>query len=113
MWILNSNRFPTEGAKHPKHENQKCNGIDLSNLTIGSLFDQKQLNLSFLIDAYTYANAEDVDFFLENNFFEKLAGTASLRDQVKNGWSADEIRASWKEDIDHFKIVREKYLLYD
>ena len=51
-------------------------------------------------------------FFLDNNFFEKLAGTDQLRSQLKAGKNADEIRASWDSGVDEFRVTREKYLLY-
>ena len=54
----------------------------------------------------------DKDKFF-NAFFIKLAGTASLEDQVKHGATEDEIRANWQKDIIAFKKIRKKYLLYD
>jgi uncharacterized protein YbbC (DUF1343 family) len=39
-------------------------------------------------------------------------GTKKFQQQVKSGMSEAEIRASWKEGIDKFKITRKKYLLY-
>ena len=98
------------GAKYPKHENQTCYGKDLSILTKGSLFDKKQLDLSYLLEAYE--NFEGDSFFNGNNFFDKLAGTDRLKEQVKRGRTEEEIRTSWKNDIERFKIVRSKYLIY-
>ena len=51
-------------------------------------------------------------FFLKNNFFEKLAGTADLRRQLEAGLSEEEIRATWQPALDQFKKTREKYLIY-
>jgi len=51
-------------------------------------------------------------FFLKNNFFDKLAGTSTLRQQLQEGWSDEQIRASWQPALDHFKTIRKKYLLY-
>ena len=31
---------------------------------------------------------------------------------IENGKSADEIRASWKADLEAFKAIRAKYLMY-
>lgn len=51
-------------------------------------------------------------FFLKNNFFEKLAGTADLRRQIASGMSEEAIRATWQPALQAFRAVREKYLLY-
>ena len=45
-------------------------------------------------------------------FFNKLAGNATLRSQIINNVSADDIRKSWQVDLDVFKKIRKKYLLY-
>jgi uncharacterized protein YbbC (DUF1343 family) len=33
--------------------------------------------------------------------------------QIKTGKTEDEIRASWKKDLDAYKVMRKKYLLYN
>jgi len=55
---------------------------------------------------------EKASFFLENNFFDKLAGTADLQQQIKEGLSEEAIRASWQADLTAYKKMRKKYLLY-
>ena len=100
------------GAKYPKHENKLCHGIDLSNETTGGLYEKKKLNLSYLIDAYPNLNGQKVSFFLENNFFEKLAGTGKLRKQIIEGKSEEEIRASWEKGLEDFNGIRSRYLIY-
>ena len=102
-----------KGAKYPKHENTLCKGIDLQNETIGKLHDQKQLEISYLLAAYQELSKKNIDFFLDNNFFEKLAGTAALRSQIQEGWTESQIRESWNEGLDAFKKVRVGYLIYE
>ena len=51
-------------------------------------------------------------FFLKNNFFEKLAGTGELRQQLEQGTSEEKIHATWQPALDKFKKTREKYLIY-
>ena len=36
-----------------------------------------------------------------------------LEQQIKNGWTEDQIRESWQKPLDEFKKLRSKYLLYD
>ena len=84
-------------------------------LKIGSiifpiLFNVK-INLAFFLEVY-HNYASSTPFFLENNFFNKLAGNAELMQQIKAGLSEEEIRLSWQDDIKAFKQVRKKYLLY-
>ncbi|MBP5541581.1 MAG: DUF1343 domain-containing protein [Bacteroidales bacterium] len=51
-------------------------------------------------------------FFLQNNFFDKLAGNGDLRKQIEAGMPEEKIRATWQPDLDRFKEVRKKYLIY-
>ena len=44
--------------------------------------------------------------------FNKLAGNNTLQQQIINKKSEKEIRASWQKNLDSFKKIREKYLLY-
>ena len=96
-------------SKYPKHENKKCYGYDLRKATKNPKY--QGFNLQFLLNAYKMINDKD-RFFIKNNFFEKLAGNGELRNQIKNGLTEEEIRNSWKDDLDNYKKLREKYLLY-
>lgn len=69
-----------------------------------------RLDLSYLMDFYRHTPKDK--FFLKNNFFEKLAGTADLRRQLERGLSEEQIRATWQPGLDQFMRVRAKYLLY-
>lgn len=94
------------GAKSPKHQNKACKGVSLTQATTKS-----QLDLSYFFTAYNYFKANNIQFFNTNNFINKLAGY-DFKEQVNNGLSEAEIRASWQEDINKFKEIRKKYLLY-
>lgn len=100
------------GAKYPKLENEVCYGVDLSTLPEDELFKRQQLDLTWLIQMYT-AFTDKENFFLDNGFFDKLAGTTNLREQIIAGKSEQEIRDSWRAELDDFKQLRKKYLLYD
>ena len=93
-----------EGAKYPKHEGQKCFGIDLSKHK-----KLEQIDLSFLMNAYE--QAEDKSTFF-NAFFDKLAGGNSLRLSILEGKSEEDIRQEWADNIILFKEKRGKYLIY-
>ena len=49
-------------------------------------------------------------FFLP--YFDILAGTTVLKQQIKDGLTEDQIRESWKPDLDKYMEMRKKYLLY-
>ncbi|MDF1698577.1 MAG: DUF1343 domain-containing protein [Saprospiraceae bacterium] len=102
-----------DGAKYPKHEGIPCYGQNLTSQTKSGLFDKKKLDLSFLLSFYKHLNSQGNPFFLENKFFEKLAGTGKLRQQIIDGVSEEEIRNSWKKGLEDFHTTRSKYLLYD
>ena len=95
---------PNIGAKYPVHEGNICKGLNLQN--------QPRLDyieLKWLIDAYQNTSDKTVFF---NPFFTKLAGQELLKEKIENGWNTQEIRASWKEDIEKYKRLRKPYLLY-
>ena len=97
-------------SKNPPHEQEACYGIDLRDYDVAKFTTEKKLNLSWLIEMYNNYPEKDIFF---TPFFEKLAGTDQLREQIKQGKTEKQIRASWQKDLSKFKKVRKKYLLYD
>ncbi len=102
-----------DGAKSPAHMNKLCGGVDLSQINIDSLYQDPLISLSYVLHAHQVLSSKGKEFFLSNNFFEKLAGTDALRKQIKDGLSEEEIRASWLNGLEKFKSIRSKYLLYN
>lgn len=97
--------IPNFGAKEPMHKDILCYGEDLSKIK-----KVIRLELKWLIKAY--ANTSDKTIFF-NDFFTKLAGTKKLQEQIINGVSEKEIRKSWEADLNAFKEMRKKYLIYN
>ncbi len=95
---------PNLGAHNPKFNNKLCYGTDLREINT-----QKKLNFTWILNAYKSIDNKTTFF---NSFFNKLAGNATLQNQIKQGLSINEIEASWKKDLDAFKITRKNYLLY-
>ena len=98
-------------SENPIHLGQNCYGVDLSNQQIG-----EQLNLDWLLTFYK-AYPTKKAFFDNKNYpqmgnFDKLAGTASLKNQIIQGKSARAIRKSWEPALSRFKLIRKKYLIY-
>jgi uncharacterized protein YbbC (DUF1343 family) len=97
------------GALKPQHLGKKCFGTDLRNAIKDGLVPSGNLNLEWVISAYKdYPEKEK--FF--TRYFDVLAGGPAIREQIIKGMSAEEIRATWKEGLDKYRIKRGKYLLY-
>ena len=101
---------PSFGATNPKHNGVTCYGLDLRNATAEGLVPKPEIDLDWIIEMYK-AYPDKEKFF--NGYFDTLAGSSTLREQIISGMSAADIRASWKEGLDRFRVTREKYLLYD
>ena len=93
------------GSKNPKHKNKRCYGTDLRT----QKHYLRTIHLDWLIESYN-SSPEKNKFF--TNFFDKLAGTNKLREQIIAGKKSEEIKESWQEDLNKFKEIRKKYLLY-
>lgn len=90
-------------SDNPPYKNTKCYGMkDLQE-------KNKELDLFFLKKMYKSIEKKENFFTL---FFDKLAGTDKLRKQIENGMSEEEIKKTWQKDIEKFKKIRLKYLLY-
>lgn len=112
---------PRDGAKDPKLKNQLCYGWNVSG-TPEEVYKKvdDRLQLGWLLMAYKLFPDKN-NFFLSakkekltetDYFFNKLAGNATLMQQIKDGKSEKEIRKSWEPKLSEFKSIRKKYLLY-
>jgi uncharacterized protein YbbC (DUF1343 family) len=103
---------PTAGAKNSKCFFQTCYGwyISGSNEEILKKLGNT-LQLKYLLDAYQLFPGKD-SFFLKNNFFNQLAGSDLLMEQIKQEKNESAIRTSWEPALGNFKTIRKKYLLY-
>ena len=108
------------GATNPKFSNEICYGWNLFNDNNDELL--KSLNhsiqIKYLVQAYQMFGNKS-SFFIKpksekdtDYFFNKLVGSNILMKQLKENKSEKEIRLSWKKDIETFKKIRKKYLLY-
>ena len=99
----------SSGSKTPPQMNKLCYGFDLSKSTSKRNYE---INLNYLIQAKDLLGDSAV-FIDQNSFFNRLAGTATLKEQLYKGWSAKEIRETWKPGLEAFMVTRKKYLLYE
>ena len=95
-------------SANPKLKGETCMGMDLRYLRNSRKLDQR-INLSWLL--FAYENFPDKEnFFIP--YFEKLAGTAQLRQQIIDGMTEEKIRSTWAKDLMAFNKIRKKYLIY-
>lgn len=108
-----------EGAKQPKLKDQLSYGWNLhdTNEKVLARLNGK-LQISYLLQAYRLF-PDKRNFFLTpksgkstDYFFNKLAGNATLMKQIQSGKTEKQIRKSWQPELDAFKKIRKKYLLY-
>ena len=92
---------------NPLQKDKECYGIDLREYPF-----EGGLTLHFFLDFYNKAGNEQAFFFSRPQWFDLLAGTKELRYQIVRGLSEEEIRDSWKPELDKYKQMRKKYLLY-
>ncbi len=101
---------PSFGSSDPKYNGQLCYGIDLRNALADGLVPKPEMNIGWIIEAYN-AYPDKENFF--TGYFDTLAGSSTLREQIIQGMTSDEIRATWREGLERFGATRAKYLLYD
>ncbi|WP_435623194.1 exo-beta-N-acetylmuramidase NamZ family protein [Flagellimonas sp.] len=97
---------PNFGSKFPKEEGKTCYGKDVSKHP-----KMDSISLKWLMEAYK--NTVDKSKFFKTDSFTKHSGTEELQKHVESGLSEEEIKKTWKEDLESFKKVRSNYLLYD
>jgi uncharacterized protein YbbC (DUF1343 family) len=91
-------------SKYPPLEGQVCYGYNFENMDFKPHF-----TLQFLIEFYNKFEDKD-DYF--KDYFNKLIGNGETMKQIKAGLSEAEIKATWQPQLDQYKIMRKKYLLY-
>lgn len=99
----------SKGHAKPLLADQTCRGENLAGFAEDFGQNKAHIHLEWLIDSYNQLK-DTIPFF--NKFFVKLAGTKELQQQIEQGLSEDEIRASWQPKINIYLRIREKYLIY-
>lgn len=95
-------------SEYPKFQDKACQGLKFENRVEG-----KELflaGISIIQTLYQQGN-EKGSFFRKG--FEKWPGNDVFKGQIINGESPEVIYESWQPDVDAFKAIRSKYLLYE
>jgi uncharacterized protein YbbC (DUF1343 family) len=91
---------------NPLQKDNTCFGVDLHAYPF-----EGGLTLRFFLDFYRKAGRK-ASFFSRPAWFDLLAGNPELRADIMAGLSEQEIRRHWEEDLNRYKTMRKKYLLY-
>ena len=95
---------PNYGSKNPKLKDQLCHGVDLRN------FERpKKIELQWLIQAYR--GFPDKAHFFKKGFY-RIAGNKKIQKQLAQGMNEQQIRKTWEKDLNKFREIRKKYLIY-
>lgn len=89
-------------AENPPFKDKLCYGIMVE-------IDTNEILLEYIIDIYKEYSQKEKFF---NSFFNLLIGDKAIKQQIIEGRSAEEIRKSWKKDLDAYKEIRKRYIIY-
>ena len=95
--------------KNPLHKDKICHGIDLRNAE-----HPHGMSLKYVLQAYqSFKDKGKVDQFLTRpQWFDLLMGTDQVRKDMLAGKTEAEIRAVWQNELDSYRQMRKKYILY-
>ena len=101
---------PLEGFdKSPLHKNLTCYGLDLRKTEA-----PEGLSLRYVIELYqAYQKAGKADeFFTRASWFDLLMGTSSVRQAIIDGKDETTIKAPWQQELNEYKEMRKRYVIY-
>lgn len=100
---------PTVISKKPKYQDTLCYGTNAGNM-FHAILQQKQLALELICLFYDQSTNTPKPFFDKN--FNYHSGNDELQQQIVAHQPPEDIRASWRQNMDRFKEIRKKYLMY-
>lgn len=95
------------GATDAKYRGKVCHGIDYRKQNA-----PKGLSLQPLIYFQQIAKQNGIRLIDRIRTFELLAGNKRLAHQIESGMSEKAIRATWQKNLEQYRVMRKKYLLY-
>lgn len=96
------------GASNPMYQDQKSYGIDLRNHSAS----RDSIELQWLFLMQESCEKIGIEFITNARFFDLLAGTDKLRLDLIVKKNISQIRESWQDDLEQFRELRRKYLIY-
>jgi len=93
----------TPGAKYPKQLGELCYGEDLSQVEV-----PKKVSLYWLLKAYHHHKGS----FFKSESFKLHSGQSALEEMIQSGFTEKQIRATWEKDLEAFKVIRSRHIMY-
>ncbi|MFC1514068.1 exo-beta-N-acetylmuramidase NamZ domain-containing protein, partial [candidate division KSB1 bacterium] len=94
-------------STYPKYLEEEIQGVEL---VVTDRETMKPLDVSVsMISVLKSLYPENFQF---RSNLERLIGTTNFRTMINNNIDPNDIIKSWKEGLDNFSVLREKYLLY-
>ena len=95
-------------AVSPKFQDRECFGVDL-NITNRTLFNSVQTGVTIL---YHLNKMYPDSISIKQKSIARIWGSDSLFIQIQGGKTPTEIINSYQAELEQFKLIREKYLIY-
>lgn len=96
-------------SKNPKYQDTLCFGVDLRPL-FNSILQKRAIDISW-VSLFYHQTPDKQSIFFDKNFNYHV-GNKELKDQIISQETPKKIIGSWQSDIDAFKEIRKKYLIY-
>ena len=96
-------------SKYPKFENQKCNGVNIS-VTNRDIYNSILTGVTIL---WAINKLYPDSLLINKDSMGRLWGSDNLYKQLQEGKTASEIVNSYQTELNNFKQIRNKYLIYD
>ena len=98
----------TSPSNPPKYVGENCSGVYIK-VTDKNSFEPVKTGIAFLVSLNKLFSGFEIK---TNKFLDKLAGTDRLRLAVLNGYTTNEIVSGYQKELQDFKELRKKYLIY-
>jgi uncharacterized protein YbbC (DUF1343 family) len=98
----------TSPSNPPKYVGEQCEGVYI-NVQDKNTFQPVETAIAILISAKKLFPQFS---WRKDNFIDKLAGTKSFRSMVNSNEDLASIVSSYQKNLDVFKSVRDKYIIY-
>ena len=91
---------------NPLQKDKTCYGNDLR-----TLHEIPRFTLKYFLEWYgKFGNT--AEFLTNEKWFNRLMGDDQILALIKSGKNEQEIRLSWQKELEKYKVMRSKYLLY-
>jgi len=100
------------GAKNPKNKGATCYGYMLHEFGKDYFRENGKIYLDWIVKVYGLTK-DKTQFFRKDGFFRLLTGDVNVRKMIEEGKTSEEIWASFQLEVQQFKSIRSKYLLYE